>query len=274
MTLCIAWLNEDGIHLASDSRISYRNGDYTDIGIKTYEVPVNIYPPNDNTNDERSPLFSLKIGLSFVGNTVNSFVIKDTIIEFLKKLQVIPGYTEISLNKICELISKVYENVVNSSSQLFHDNSDTQFLLAGYCPLKNELECYHFHLIKPNDSYKSIFDKLFDEECKFHLLGGGENYARNIIVNGERRYLHVLQKVINDERCSSVGGFIQYGYIDDTKKYFEIFGFQYTVKDENGCLDSKYIIRGTEHFTTLNDLGFNVSYTFIAPFGITPYDEV
>jgi len=275
MTLCIAWRDSENLHLASDSRITFQKELFIDVGIKTFEIPLKIFAPFNNEKETNPPILDTNIGICFAGSLSGTFIIKDTLIEFLKHLQYIPGITEVSLENICEIVRKLHENIIHSIRGVLDKKSNTHFFLTGYCPNKKRIECYKFTGDISTTTTKSTYIKIL-EKPGFELLGTGESKARELIDNGETNMLKVLQKVINDPYFDTVGGSLQYGFISLNEINFEIFGVQYTTKDQYGALDPKFIVRGTDYFSNIDEdsLGFHIGYKFIIPFDETPFDEI
>lgn len=268
MTLCVIWKTQNKIHIASDSRISFGSTSFIDIGIKTVQIPVKIYSPS---SENQTLDYDTKIGMSFAGSTINSFLIKEVIIEAFQNLQYAPPFTDISMDGICSLISRVYENISQEVCSIMGERGTAGFFVAGYCNSQKKVRAYKFEL--DCDSYP------IKAKCKEILLSENENYdvigSQKAVLKAKEFFanqtiikpmtgLHVLNEIIKSGNDSSVGGIIQYGDFDEGNN-FKIYGIQNS-EIINGTRRYKLFFRGIDLDILLgNKANFVVSYAFICP---------
>lgn len=101
MTLCIAWKDCTGVHLASDSRVSFGSTGKADVATKISDATVRIFAPAAPLDGGSQLIFQRVIGIAILGNITSTFSVKDAVRILLSGLQAVPGYTDVSLQGIC-----------------------------------------------------------------------------------------------------------------------------------------------------------------------------
>lgn len=271
MTLCIAWKNKNQIRFASDSRISTDDDHYADIAIKIMEIPVKINNPIPSETGIEETIYNYKLGMCYCGDAVNAYLIKETIYEVLQRLQLLPGYTDFSLNGICRVIAKFFENTSDQLRSGADWEPEVEFLIGGYCPKQKEVLVFKFELVDYNDHYEAMYNEVLTEEDDMIILGSGTDKAEELITLNNiqigNKLLNVLRDVCKDDTELSVGGYLQYGHFDDDN--FKIYGIQDYVIDSNDELEYIYPYRGTVLYKDKferDESDFHIGVNFIMPF--------
>lgn len=272
MTLCIAWKRGEIIHLASDSRISTDDDDYTDIGIKVIKIPLVIYSPTSSETRQTSTLYDYKIGMCFSGSTSNAYLIKETLYEILQNLQYVGLFKEFSFKSVAELVKVFFEHTTNEIFLGLNIEPETELILAGYCPKEKSLRAFRFETNLIKGKYEIMLDEVLFESGEYELLGDEIDKTINLIDKlGDNisniDYLEVLCNIIKDQEIKSVGGNLQYGYFN--RLNFQITGIvDYKIK-KPGLAHPIRVLRGTQLSDdkfSMDNLGFHIKYPFINPF--------
>lgn len=275
MTLCLAWRHDGDIHFASDSRISFGGGNYVDVGVKVLSLPVKIYHPLE-LDKEYVPTYTFTLGICYAGDVISIYNVNESLREVLQNLQFDPRHANISMNSICNIISFFYENVSRKICEQLREDGISLFMVTGYC-LKDKLQkTYKFTLDISDYPIKAKYEEILNKDGEYEVIGSGKSKAEEIIKNNSPDYFKVLQTVIEDKSVSSVGGAIQYGVATNEHHDFETYGLAYTVKDQEGYLDSKLILRGIEVYNGEFSKKFGniyLAYHFIKPFGEEPIED-
>jgi hypothetical protein len=266
MTLCLAWKKGGLVHFASDSRISFGNNRYTDVGIKVFSIPVKIYSATDAQTRQRSLDYDHNIGMCFAGSTISAYLVKESVYEVLQHLQYTP-YTDFSMKGISNIVSKFYEHTSRRTCEQIGDSGIADFLLGGYCPAARNLRVYKFTIDHTVYSIVGNYEEvLLTDGIEF--LGSGSTPAREVLnrsPNIDR--FRLLKDIIKDATIPSVGGNIQYGRFENND--FIVKGVQDYEIDADSQVNIRFNLRGTELYN--NDFAcgyddFHISYPFIQPF--------
>lgn len=237
MTLCVVWRDHEGVHFASDSRVTLAKNSYADVGIKVLCLPYQIYSPQDNSGI-RTLYVSGELGMCFAGSAVNSLFIKESIAEVLKGLQYVPGYSNISMDGLVKLVFTTYQLISQKvCSTALGGNGRSALVITGWCTDK---QCIRSYLLETSDSNTHSYTEILKTQNTFEFVGSGKGKAETISLANPTKtdFLQVLKSVIEDPAENSVGGAIQYGYITD--RNFKICGiveFNEGVHYWRGALD-------------------------------------
>lgn len=229
MTLCIAWKINDAVHFATDSRVSV--GAVTpsfDNCVKVASVGIEIMGPLNEGDKYPDQLYVSNLGFCFSGSFLSAYTIKEILINTLSSLQVIPGITNVSMDNVCKLICKFYEDITGSLSYLLSDKGLSEIVVTGYCPKHDSVKTFLFDFEISNMvdvSYKEILKKNGDVV----FLGSGKGLAKRTLPRvDDYHVLKTVKTVIDNKSEPSVGGALQYGSIKS--KTFSVFGVRdYTV---------------------------------------------
>jgi hypothetical protein len=271
MTLCIAWKDDKDICFSTDSRISISENQYADIGIKIMQIPVLIKAPTPVETGIEEIIYDYKLGMCFCGDTTNALLIKETILEVLQNLQLLPYYTDFSMQGICILIKGFLENISNNLRDGLDWESDIEFLIGGYCPVTLSVRTYKFQLVDYGDHFETMYDEVLLGDTDIELMGTGAEKARELIA--ERSIfngiglLKVLRDICYDDTVPSVGGYLQFGKFCNNN--FRIFGvMDYEISPDQ---EMEYIFayRGTVFYKDkfeAAEVNFHIAVDFIRPF--------
>lgn len=145
MTLCMAWKGNGTVHFASDSRLTVANNSYADVGIKVLTLPLTILNPSQgDSHVPRTAALSTDMGMCFAGSAVNSLMVKESVIEVLKRLQHAPGYTDTSMVAIANFIFTAYKMISKEVCQTaLGPNGRANILVGGQCTQTKTLRVFH-----------------------------------------------------------------------------------------------------------------------------------
>lgn len=230
MTLCIAWRDKDGhIHLASDSRITVASNSFEDVAIKITRIPCEIFPPSSSL-ENGSGVLRMSLGMAFAGSHLGAYIIKESLVEVLSRLQFVPGATEISMDKIVKIAFHAYEKLSKKvCSTSIGKNGICEIFLVGFCPKKDFVRAFKLST-DPLTNKHSFAEILVVGSPKIELSGSGMN-ANSLQINLSTNPLRALNDVINDSSRQDVGGPFQYGICSN--KDFKIY-CEYLI-DQDGC---------------------------------------
>ncbi|MBA0164094.1 hypothetical protein H0255_13225 [Pectobacterium versatile] len=222
MTMCVIWKGELGnIYAATDSRLSFEEKKL-DYCVKISKLTCLLHEPGDETNENKALVDKREIATLFCGGFTNSYIVKESLSEILNKIVLIKNYSDVSFSEIIDVAFSIYKNTSKAMfSSLMDEKFGCIFYMISYCPVDNEMQAFKFEF-KLNefgifDFYKS---KLFDE-MNYEISGSGLRHLQQHGGVEERVYqayqnnsytplLDILNSVINDDDCESVGGAIQY----------------------------------------------------------------
>lgn len=246
MTLCIAWKQEQAIHLASDSRLTIAENSYADVGIKVLSLPYRILEPaSQNQTLARGIAYQGELGMCFAGSALNSLMIKESVAAVLQDLQYAPGYTDVSLKGISEFIFKAYRLISQKVCETAIGHKGiADFIICGQCPSTGSLRAFKFATDMSN--VHSLEEVLVNSRHEF--LGSGAAYVNpNAMPSRNVDYLELLRDMICNDSIPSVGGSIQYGTLHNNGfKIFGIADLNNGVHYWRGALDmnSEYFLSG------------------------------
>jgi hypothetical protein len=245
MTLCVAYKNDEGIHLISDSQMTYQNGDtrsrsYT--AMKVIPLPIKI--SGLTTEEFPEPLieFQSVMGLAFAGDFATLNAVKDFLAVVLQRLQTIPQRSRLNINQIFSFIAEVYERI---ALRLFCDLSERtliDFFLCGICPQTRTPSLAQYRIDpESGDSPIPSFDVYTDSKDFPLAIGCGDDdfmreWSRTDEPRGLRNVFCSVAKVIADPTAVQVGGPIQYGQCT-SENSFQLLGTNFepgSCPDENG----------------------------------------
>lgn len=229
MTLCIAWRDGKGhVHLASDSRVTVAANSFEDVAVKVTRIPCEIFPPSsDLVNGDE--IIRISLGMAFAGSHLGAYVIKESLVEVLGRLQFVPGVTEISMDKIVKIAFHAYEKLSKKlCSTSIGKNGISEIFLVGFCLKQEKVRAFKLST-NPTTNIHSCTEILVNGSPRIELSGSGKT-ATSLQANLNTNPLRALKDVIDDSSRQDVGGSFQYGVC--TTKSFEIF-CEYLI-DPNG----------------------------------------
>lgn len=268
MTLVIAERLNNRVSLSSDSRIGFGPLGRIDYGIKVFTVPVNIFSPTSSETNVTNLDYNYKLGLAVVGSAVTAYTVKESVYEILQNLQYIPGYTELSMDSIAELVFKVFKKTTIDLGEILEERGLCDIILAGYCPTQNKIRIFKFWCDIVNNQTIPDYDEILKVNG-MEFFGSGEDEA-NLVYNDNKNFtpLHIIRKVIKDGKVNSVGGGLQYG--EFVINNFKIYGVtDYETYPDGSFKEFLYTLRGINLYKDefeRGDDGFHIAYTFKTPF--------
>lgn len=224
MTLCIAWRGAGGsVHLASDSRVTVATQSFEDVAVKVTRIPCEIFPPSSSLANGQGAI-RISLGMAFAGSHLGAYVIKESLVEVLSRLQFVPGTTEISMDKIVKIAFHAYENLSKRlCSTSIGKNGISEIFLTGFCPKNGSVRAFKFST-NPSTNIQS-YTEILQGSSLIELSGSGKN-SPSLQKNLKTNPLRALKDVIEDPAREDVGGAFQYGIC--TAHDFQIF-CEYTI---------------------------------------------
>ena len=268
MTLVIAHKHNKHISLSADSRISFGTSGHIDYGIKIFSVPVKIYSPTTSETNITTLDYNYKLGLAVVGSAINAYTVKESVYEILQNLQYIPGYTDLSMDGISKLVFKIFNKTTLDLGDIIQKNGICELIISGYCPVKNNIRIFKFSCNTLTFPITPFYNEILSDNG-MEFFGSGKLEAANIYINNQKLSpLHIIRKVINEGKVSTVGGGLQYG--DFVYNNFKIYGVEdYSLNNDGSLKEYLYTLRGInlykEEFER-GDEGFHIAYPFKRPF--------
>lgn len=213
MTLCMAWKSAGIIRFASDSRLMFNNS-HADVGIKVLSLPYRILSPTtEQSKGGREVAFSGELGMCFAGSTLNSLIVKESMVEILKSLQYAPGTTDISMDGIAKFIFTAYKIISRRVCETnLSDGGRADIIICGRCPETNRARAFLLSTDKQNNH---SMNEILTDDNSHYFIGAGKDQAETDLPQyaSDHEYLNVLKSVIDNHSIESVGGNIQYGEI-------------------------------------------------------------
>ena len=224
MTLLVAWRSPRGIHMMSDTRLTF--GDYSvDLGIKILSTPYRIYGPGEQ--GPANVMAEGDLGMGFAGSAVAAFTLTATLRDVLTTLQGAPGYSKFGMDGVVDLLWATYDQQQNALCSFLYGNGLTTLMVTGFCVVQQTQRAFIFE-VSPTfqRSYREILQSVDDVE----VVGSGTAAARALmpVKPTQAAMIDVVQTVIDDPAEPSVGGAIQFGEL--VGKAFRTVGVA-TVKD-------------------------------------------
>lgn len=257
MTLCIAW-KSDTSYLLSDSRITFSTNSSSDIGIKVYSIPVNIYTSAPQGGLPKLA-FSSVYGMCAAGLGTNTYVVKELMSEILCRLQ-FTSYTDTSITGVCKVISKLYGHVSQKICEHLGEKGLIEFFLSGKCPQFKKIRLFHFSMNTNTYPIEPQFVELdASKPNSMYFIGSGSKEAATLhSAKPSLNAFHLIEEIIKSGSVPSVGGFIQAGRFESDS--FVIKGVIHTREGK-----SSTAIRGTELYSVDYE-DFGLFYSFLTPF--------
>lgn len=218
MTLCLVWREEDDtVCMATDSRVTVANNSYEDVAIKLTRIRCEIFPPSSKLLQGTGD-FKLAVGMAFAGSHICAYVIKETLVEIISRLQYIPGNTEVSMDKLAKIAFFAYQELSKRvCSTTIGKNGICELFLSAFCPKENKMRVFKFST-NPKENTHSYTEVLRNPGLE--MSGSGVQFAKHISYD-QKSPLVILKDVIDRMQDPGVGGEIQYA--KHTKGELKIF---------------------------------------------------
>lgn len=247
MTLCIAWREKSGqVYFASDSRLTFGRKPpiYVDAGIKLLSLPVKVHQPSE-AGTEPPLLCEMTLGMMFAGSALSSLLIKESLSDWIRQLQVIPGWTDVSMTGLCEFIKKFVDILIPKLGSVLHQDALVEFVVGGKFPKQASVQVFRFSIDTSSHPLSCSYSEILESEQSFSLLGSGASDAKPILdahANDVPLYKPIFitfRKIIKKGINPTVGGNIQFGQFDD-KGNFEINAILARDKDSSGYMNIQH----------------------------------
>jgi hypothetical protein len=267
VTLCIAWQNSQGVHLAADSRIS-GGASPVDTGIKVFAIPVTVFPPRPAGGPDPEPIYRQVIGLSAAGSLLNVYNVAEVLRDVMQALYIVPWVDALSMDDLCRVVASFFQNVSRRvCNALASGAGGGSFFLAGYCQRDKRIRTFKLTLNITTSSITSVtaeLDLAKGPEC----LGSGAAAALKLFAaDPKRQPLKVLKEVILDPAAPSVGGGVQFGRFHGSD--FRTTGVEDYFTYPDGTIDVGMYVRGVKIFNSSLQDNWGVvtpRQSFILPF--------
>lgn len=215
MTLGLAWRSEGRIHLASDSRISFSENQYSDIGIKVFSLPILVVGTELDEDDNLRQLFQSRYGFCYAGSLVNASTLKELLEELLQGVQFVGAPEKLSFEVICNTVAGYCSHISTELCRYLFEKGGYEFFFAGFCPQKNRLQAAQFSLMHQNGQATAKYNLILETDNRYIAIGSGAAAANEAIHKVNMRdMLLTLNEIIDNQQVKSVGGDIQYGTFD------------------------------------------------------------
>ncbi|NCC62019.1 MAG: hypothetical protein EOM12_14015 [Verrucomicrobiae bacterium] len=275
MTLAVSWKHRQGIHFASDSRIS-RGNKNSDHGVKVVPVHVRVFEPGEEGNP--APIaFESTYGMCFAGDFAGASVVRNFLSITLQRLQYVPTFSEVSFVNICRITFKIYAEL-SAKLQEEIDNESIDFFLAGYCPKEHRIMLAKFFINYGEDVSRyepehEIIDYQSSENPIYFIGSGEGEYPIHLKIHSDKplstRPLFALRSLIRSGSVASVGGNIQVGAFDSANEFY-MLGIVEEKKDEKGLIEKvSYFYAGVDMNSDVIDIdegGFIVMGNYVDPY--------
>ncbi len=275
MTLAVVWKSHDGIHFASDSRIS-RGDKSSDYGIKVVPVHIKVFEPSEN--GKQAPVaFDSIYGMCFAGDFSGASVIRNFLSITLQRLQYVPTFSEVSFLNICRITNKIYSEL-SSKIQDEINNESIDFFLSGYCPKNQKIMLAKFYIDCGEDVSKygpkfEIIDYDNSDNPIYYIGSGESEYSLHLDIHESKplstRPIFALKSLIESNQIKSVGGNIQVGAFDK-KNQFYMLGVVEETKNKKGLIEKiSYYYSGIDMNSDtikIDNGGFIVMGNYVDPY--------
>ena len=245
MTLCVAWRDKDGnVHLASDSRITVDQST-EDVAVKVTRLRCEVFPPSSDLRPGAAT-YSLDLGIAFAGSHLNAYVIKESLVEVLSRLQYIPEETPVSMDRIAKIAFWAYESLSKKVCAIpgLHKSGICAFFITGYCPVKQRTRAYKLTTSAQN---VSSFSEVLHSSGDVEMLGSGEGPGKSSSHYPQDPVLTLLE-VIDDTAVPSVGGAMQYArHVGTGLNVYAAWHLSDEVRYLRGGLDINEFTRSCAH---------------------------
>ncbi|MES2686246.1 MAG: hypothetical protein V4706_05445 [Pseudomonadota bacterium] len=212
MTLAIAWRSEGRIHLASDTRITLGDNQYSDVGIKVIAVPV-IVTDTGGLGPGISEIFRQSYGFAYAGSFVNAGTFCEVIGELLQHVQYVQEKGTLSFLTICDFLVEYSSYISTEICAYLTRHGRYEFFFTGFCPKEQRLRAARFRFEHADGHAQATYDEIIRSEGEYVAIGSGASNAEARIKEDRdyRSMLLVLNEVIDSKEVPSVGGDLQYG---------------------------------------------------------------
>lgn len=207
MTLLVAWRSTRGIHMVSDTRLTFGE-QYVDLGIKIMSAPYRIYGPGQKTLD--NVMADGDLGLGFAGSAVAALTLAATLRDILTTMQGAPGYTDAGMDGIIDLLWRAYDQQQKALCEVLFEKGLAAVMVAGFCMRRRLHRAFLFEV---ETSFQRSCREILQNVDDVEIIGSGAPTARALIQTPptQKGVLAAVQAVIDDAAVPTVGGPMQFG---------------------------------------------------------------
>lgn len=221
MTMCVIWKSVDGtIYAATDSRLSFEEKKL-DRCVKISRITCLLHEPSDAVDTSKILVDKREIATLFCGGFTNAYIIKESLTEILNKIVLMREYSGVPFSEIIGIAFSIYED---TSRDMFASLMDQRFgcvfYMISYCPVYKEMQAFKFEF-KINENGINYYKSKLFEDRNYEVNGSGVRYLEqnhrieDLVKEAYQKnkytpLLDILESVINDDDCDSVGGAMQY----------------------------------------------------------------
>lgn len=225
MTIGAIWLNDEDLHaarlwMATDSRISDREGKLIDEGLKLYELPVLCLRPGASGLFD-TPFYSTSIGMACAGSSLIYQHVYGTLVPILGSL-IGDGSCIPAVAAFAVLAAAVTSRYVRSLGQRRHDSHKVEIVVGGQSPGRPG-EAYILSAELDSDGLiQFVPSRLALDAGDVHFIGQHTTEASALLrelqaanepgAPAKRAALNVIRRFIDDPDKPTIGGEVQIGY--------------------------------------------------------------
>lgn len=223
MTLCIIWRNNNTVHMAADSRLSFGSA-RADIAIKISREYYSIRGADQGAN-RGAVIADGDVAFCFAGSGSGSVFMKESLSGILGELQAVPGWHGVSFADTAGLIFEAYKIITLRLTAAIFDAGFVDLVVAGLCPVQGDYRTFicKTKVIKSGEgaTQEHTLTEVLSDQPSHMFIGNGAPSARTKVAAlgrspTSRDLLRILKEVIDDPTVPGVGGAIQYGFFDKT----------------------------------------------------------
>lgn len=209
MTLSVVWREQDNIHLASDSRLSFGPLGMVDCGIKVSRFPVTVRDA-DEAGVQGNVVWSGELGVTFAGLATDALMLRDAVAEAVYALQVAEPSNFQGMETLSIFLRDAFILITAEQWPVTGPRSPTAIIFSGWCVSKDR---YHAFYFKRTGLTSYDFREVAMNDGEFMAIGSGSTAFNKIVIAParQRAVIEALELVINDPAETAVGGNVQYG---------------------------------------------------------------
>jgi hypothetical protein len=229
---------------------------------------MNVRGPISEKDKYPNELYSHRIGMCYAGNLNSAYNVKETVQQALSSLQVIPGFTEVSMDNVCKLVTELHEEIVKNACNSLYKKGISGLIITGFCPKTEKIRTFLIDVDDSSFPIKSVSKEILSTSGDIEFLGSGKSEAESKFKSlMETPPLQILKSVIEGKN-DTVGGAIQYGAISDYD--FKVYGIKdYLIDHDKKKFRPIFSLNGVNLLRDpfmIRNTGFHLQQTYIMPF--------
>lgn len=212
MTLIVAWRQDDTIHVAADSRISFR-GQHTeiDVGAKIVPLVVRVEGPTPAGGNMPAWVKSHRLGLAVAGSGTTASVLQASLGAFMGSMSSVSE--PIDMASMARIVEQVFQYIGRTVCAALGPAGLGEVMLVGWCDVENRPRAFLFEIeVHPNQLTVRTSEILTGTAPEYR--GSGRTAVRSL--GPTVHPFDALKQVVLDPAVPSVGGPVQYGRVIGT----------------------------------------------------------